>query len=111
MYLSASQTFILILAIAAGTMLTRFTPFLLFPDHKKHPPVVDYLSKVLPPAMMGLLVVYCLKSVSLRAFPYGLPELIAILCVVGLHLWRRNALLSIAVGTAVYMFLVQKIFL
>ena len=111
MYLSASETFLIILAITVGTMLTRFLPFLLFPDSKAHPPFIDYLSKVRPPAMMGLLVVYCLKGVSFLTSPHGLPELLAIGTVVLLHLWRRNMLLSIALGTVVYMLLVQKIFI
>ena len=111
MYLSPLQTFLMILAIALGTVLTRSLAFLLFPDSKKHPPFIDYLSRVLPPAMMGLLVVYCLKDISFLASPHGLPELLAIGTVVLLHLWRRNMLLSIASGTIVYMVLVQKIFL
>ncbi len=111
MHLPANETFILILAVALGTIITRFTPFILFPEHKKHPAVIAYLSKVLPPAMMGLLVVYCLKSVSLFTYPYGIPEGIAVTAVAALHIWRRNVFLSIAGGTALYMFLVQKVFM
>lgn len=110
MALTSGQTVLMILAIAAGTALTRFLPFLLFPEHKTPPPVISYLGRVLPPAMMGLLVVYCLKSVSICNAPHGIPELIAILCIVGLHRWKRNVLLSIGGGTAVYMVLVQTIF-
>ena len=111
MVLSAGETLIIIFAVALGTMVTRFTPFILFPEHKQHPALIEYLSRVLPAAMMGLLVVYCLKSVSFRVFPYGLAEITAIAAVVGLHLWRRNVLLSIAGGTLFYMVLVQKIFI
>ena len=100
----------MILAIALGTMITRFTPFLLFPEKKEPPKIILYLGKVLPPAMMGLLVVYCLKSVSITATPHGLPELIAIAVIVLLHKWKNNVLLSIGGGTLVYMVLVQAVF-
>ena len=102
------QIFIMILAVALGTMATRFTPFFLFPENKKPPQVVIYLGKVLPASMMGLLVVYCLKGVSVFKGSHGIPEFVAIMVIVVLHKW--NVLLSIAVSTAVYMFLVQKIF-
>lgn len=110
MYLTPFQTFIIILAIAAGTMLTRFLPFLLFPEKKTPPSYITYLGKVLPCAIIGLLVVYCMKGVSLLNSPYGLPEGIAVLCILFLHLWKRNTLLSIAGGTVVYMLLVQFVF-
>ena len=73
--------------------------------------MVLYLGRVLPPVMMGLLVVYCLKSVPILTFPYGLPELIAIAFIVIIHLWKRNVLLSIGCGTALYMVLVQAVFI
>ena len=104
------QIFIMILAVALGTMATRFTPFFLFPENKKPPQVVIYLGKVLPASMMGLLVVYCLKGVSVFKGSHGIPEFVAIIVIVVLHKWKNNVLLSIAVSTAVYMFLVQKIF-
>ena len=93
-------------------------PFWLFPEKKQPPAVVAYLGKVLPPAMMGLLVVYCLRSISWLSAPHGAPELIAIAAVAGLHLWKRNVLLSIAGGTVLsiaggtvlYMVLVQAVF-
>ena len=119
MTLTPLQTLGIILAVAAGTQLTRWLPFWLFPE-KKQPPaisgkfsfpaVVIYLGKVLPSAMMGLLVVYCLRSVSWLSVPHGAPELIAIAAVAGLHLWKRNVLLSIAGGTVLYMVLVQAVF-
>jgi len=111
MPLTPVETIVTILAVALGAMVTRFTPFLLFPEKKTPPEVVSYLGRVLPPAMMGLLVVYCLKGVSLSASPHGLPELIAIAVIVLLHRWRSNVLLSIAGGTIVYMVLVQQVFI
>ena len=96
--------------MAAGTQLTRWLPFWLFPEKRDPPPVVAYLGRVLPPAMMGLLVVYCLKGVSWTAAPHGAPELIAVAVTAALHWWRGNVLVSIAGGTAVYMLLVQLVF-
>ena len=110
MQMTSIQALITILAIAAGTQFTRWLPFWLFPEKKDPPAVVLYLGKVLPPAMMGLLVVYCLKSVRWTAAPHGAPELIAIAVVTVLHWWKGNVLLSIAGGTAVYMLLVQAVF-
>lgn len=110
MPLTPLQTFVMILAVALGTMVTRFTPFFLFPEKKELPGIIVYLGRMLPPAMMGLLVVYCLKGVSLVQAPNGLPELIAIAAIVLLHSWKRNVLLSIGAGTAIYMFLVQAVF-
>lgn len=111
MFLTPIQTIITIAAVAMGTALTRFTPFLLFPENKQPPRLITDLGKLLPPAMMGLLVVYCLKNVSLAAAPHGIPELLAIIVITILHTWKRNVLLSIGAGTAVYMFLVQTVFL
>ena len=110
MYLSPMQTLGIILAVAAGTVVTRFVPFILFSDRREPPKVIHYLSKVLPAAMMGLLVVYCLKGVSLFQGSHGIPEAIASAVTVALHLWKRQTLLSIAGGTLCYMFLVQMIF-
>lgn len=110
MYLTPVQTLIMIFAVAFGTMITRFTPFILFPDSKEPPEVITYLGKVLPPAMMGLLVVYCLRNVSVVQSPHGLPELIAIAVIAALHKWKGNVLLSIGAGTVVYMALVQAVF-
>lgn len=110
MHLTALQTIIMIFSIALGTMITRFLPFLLFPEKKQPPEFITYLGKVLPPAMMGLLVVYCLKSVSIATSPYGIPELIAIAAIIALHKWKNNVLLSIGGGTLIYMLLVQVVF-
>ena len=104
------EQMITILMVVLGTMLTRFLPFLLFPADKPTPKYVQYLGNVLPAAVFGLLIVYCLKNVSLFSGSRGLPELIAIAVVVGLHYWKRQMLLSIAGGTICYMLLVQFIF-
>ncbi len=110
MILTPFQTAIMIAAVAFGTMLTRFLPFLAFGGKKPVPKYVEYLGKALPGAALGLLVVYCFKSVSILAAPHGLPELIALAVIVALHIWKRNMLLSIAAGTAVYMLLVNFVF-
>lgn len=107
--MTISQQVITIAAVVLGTMTTRFLPFLLFPDHKKPPRYITYLGTVLPFAVMGLLIVYCLKD-AFSAGYFALPELIAIGVVVLLHKWRKNTLLSIGVGTAFYMILVQTWF-
>ncbi len=99
-----------IAAMVLATQITRFLPFLLFGKGSRPSATVVYLGRVLPPAMLTLLVVYCLKDVSPMTYPYGIPELIGCACVVGLHLWRHNALLSIFAGSAVYMALVQFVF-
>ena len=102
---------ILIIVVAAlVTMATRFLPFLIFRGDKKTPDIITYLGKVLPCAIMGMLVIYCLKDVSFLNAPYGIPEIIACLAVAGLHIWKRNSLLSIGVGTVFYMLLVQLVF-
>lgn len=110
MYLTPVQTLLMILAVAAGTQLTRWLPFWLFPENRQPPALVAYLGRVLPAATMGLLVVYCLKDVAWLSAPHGAPELIAVAVVAALHRWKSNVLLSIAGGTAVYMFLVQAVF-
>ena len=98
----------LILVMAGVTALLRFLPFLVFRRHT--PPYIAYLGKVLPPALIGMLVIYCFKDVSFAAAPFGLPELIAAICVVVLHVWKRNSLVSILGGTGIYMLLVQLVF-
>ena len=102
---------ILIIVVAAlVTMATRFLPFLIFGGDKKTPDIIVYLGKVLPYAIMGMLVVYCMKDVAFLSAPYGLPEIISCIVVAALHVWRRNSLLSIGVGTVFYMILVQLVF-
>lgn len=104
------QQIITIAMCAAATMLTRFLPFMVFRSDRPTPKYIQYLGKVLPGAIFGMLVVYCLRNVSPMQYSYGLPELIAIAITIGLHLWRRQMLVSIAGGTVCYMLLVQFIF-
>ena len=110
MQLTVLQTIGIIAAMAIGTQLTRWLPFWMFPESREPPTIVEYLGKVLPSATMGLLVVYCLKDVTWFSGDHGLPQILAILTVVILHRWKGNTLLSIAGGTAVYMFLLQVVF-
>lgn len=110
MQLTPLQIIITILSIALGAMITRFSPFLLFPEQKEPPEIISYLGRVLPPAMMGLLVIYCLKNVSLLSAPHGIPEAVAIAAIAALHKWKNNVLLSIGGGTVLYMLLVQYVF-
>ncbi|MDO4774340.1 MAG: AzlD domain-containing protein [Aerococcaceae bacterium] len=105
-----TQMLLTILIVALSTMLTRFAPFLLFPSSKKTPAFIQYLGTILPSAVMGLLVVYSFKEVSLTTAPHGLPEAIACLALIIVHLIKRNLLLSIATGTIIYMALSQLIF-
>ena len=108
--MTLQQQIITIALCALATMLTRFLPFLIFPAGLPTPRFIQYLGRVLPGAVFGMLVVYCLKDISLLTGSHGLPELLAVLTVVGLHLWKRQMLLSIAGGTVVYMLLVQLVF-
>ncbi len=101
---------LLVVVISFVTMLLRFLPLWIFGNGKQTPQLIQYLGKVLPYAIMGMLVVFCLKGVSLISAPFGLPELIACAVVVGLHVWRRNTAISIVGGTVVYMLLVQLVF-
>lgn len=108
--MTLTQQIITIAVIAVATMVTRFAPFLLFPPGRPTPKYIHYLGDALPPAVFGLLVVYCLKDVTPLAGNHGIPELIAVAVTGGLHLWKRQLLLSIAAGTACYMLLVQLVF-
>lgn len=108
--MTVPQQVITILVVVLGTMLTRYLPFLLFPGNKPTPKYIRYLGNVLPAAVFGLLVVYCLKNVSLLTGSHGIPELVSIAVVIALHLWKRQMLLSIAGGTVCYMLLVQFLF-
>lgn len=103
------QRLITIGMVVLGTVFTRFLPFLLFPAGKPTPKYIQYLGKVLPSAVFGLLVVYCLKNVSVFSGSHGIPEALSIALVVAFHLWKRQMLLSIAGGTLCYMLLVQFI--
>ena len=97
MPVSVARSLVIIAAVAGTIFFTR-------------PPVIQYLGKVLPPAVIGMLVIYCLKAVSITSYPYGLPEFIAVAVVILLHVWKRNNLLSIGVGTVLYMVLIQAVF-
>ena len=108
--MTLTEQIITIAMVVLCTMVTRFLPFIIFPAGKPTPKYVKYLGKVLPPAVFGMLIIYCLKNVSIFTGSHGIPELIAIAVVVGLHAWRRQMLLSIAGGTIVYMLLVQLVF-
>ena len=108
--MTAAQQLITIGMVVLGTLITRFLPFLLFPAGRPTPRYVQYLGKALPPAALGLLVVYCLKDVDFTGGSHGLPELISMALVTALHVWRRNTLLSIAAGTVCYMLLAQFVF-
>lgn len=108
--MTGREQFFTILVIVLGTMLTRFLPFLLFPAGKPTPKLVQKLGRILPAAVFGLLIVYCLKNISFLSGSHGLPELISIALVTALHLWKRQTLLSIAAGTVCYMLLIQFVF-
>lgn len=108
--MTITQQIITIGMVIVGTMITRFVPFLVLPEGKPTPEYIQYLGKVLPAAVFGMLVIYCLKNVSLTAGSHGIPELISIAVVAGLHLFKRQMLLSIAGGTVCYMLLVQFVF-
>ena len=103
------QSAVTIGAVVLGTMATRFLPFLVFPKGKTPPKFVQYLGKVLPCAAIGLLVVYCFKDAS-SSGTYGIPEILSVLLIIVLHKWKKNTLLSIGGGTALYMLLVQTVF-
>ena len=108
--MSDSRVLIIIAVMALVTMAIRFIPFILF-NGKDTPDYINYLGKYLPYSVMAMLVVYCLKDVSVTSKPYGIPELIGVLVVAGLHIWKRNTLLSIVAGTVIYMVLKQLVFM
>ena len=109
MTMTVTQSVITIAAVVLGTMTTRFLPFLVFPEGREPPAFIRYLGAVLPYAVIGLLLVYCLKDAVFASY-HALPELIAIAVITLLYLWRRSTLLSLVGGTAVYMLLVQLVF-
>ena len=109
--MTITQQIITIGLCIVGTMLMRFLPFILFNENRKTPAFINYIGKVLPAAVFGMLVVYCLRNVNILHGSHGIPELIAIIVTVCLHLWKRQMLLSIAGGTACYMLLIHFIFI
>ncbi|KAJ50172.1 branched-chain amino acid transport protein [Clostridium tetanomorphum DSM 665] len=108
--MTLTQRIIIIGMVILGTVITRFLPFIIFPSNKPTPEYVKYLGKVLPSAVLGMLVIYCLKDVNLLIGNHGIPKLISIVGVVLIHLWKKQMLISIAVGTISYMFMIQLIF-
>ena len=108
--MTLQQQIITIAMCVVGTMLTRFLPFLVFRPKRPTPRYIQYLGRVLPGAIFAMLIIYCLRDVSLLQGSHGLPELIAIAVTVGLHFWKRQMLLSIAGGPICYMLMVQFIF-
>lgn len=109
--MTMTQQILTIALCVLGTVLTRSLPFMIFTAKKPVPPYIRYLGNALPAAIFGMLVVYCLKDVSVFSYSYGLPELIAIIVTILLHLWKRQMLLSITGGTLCYMLLVQTVFI
>ncbi|NLI89120.1 MAG: branched-chain amino acid transporter AzlD [Epulopiscium sp.] len=109
MILTATESFIMILIIAIMTFLTRVIPFILFPDNKETPETINYLGNVLPYASIGMLVIYCLKDISFCERTLWLPEIVSVLVIIIIHKWRKNTLLSIGLGTILYMLIVQFI--
>lgn len=105
------NTFLMVILVSACTIMTRVIPFVLFGGKREVPKVVTYLGSILPPAIMAVLIVYCLKNVDVFSANHGLAEFISVAVVAALHLWKRNTLLSIALGTVCYMVLVQFVFL
>lgn len=110
MPISVERSLLIIVVCGLVVFTTRAIPFVLFSGKKEIPEIVKYLGKVLPPAVVGMLVIYCLKAVNVVKFPFGLPEFIAVFVVIVLHVWKRNNLLSIGVGTVLYMVLIQTVF-
>ena len=108
--MTLTQQIITVAMVVLGTAVTRFLPFLVFPAGKPTPKYIQYLGKVLPSAVFDLLVIYCLRNVSIFSGSHAIPELISIVLVIILHVWKRQMLLSIAGGTVCYMLLVQLVF-
>lgn len=107
--MTLSKQLIIITMVVIGTLITRFLPFLVF-SGKETPKFVKYLGEYLPGAVFAMLVVYCLKNVSIIDGSHGIPEAISLVTVVLLHLWKRQMLLSISIGTVLYMILIQTVF-
>lgn len=111
MNVNINYTLSAILVIAAVTFGTRIVPFILFGKDKPTPKYIVYIGNYLPPAVIAMLIIYCLKNVKLGVFPFGIPEVIGVVTVAVLHIWKRNNLISIIGGTALYMMAIQFIFI
>lgn len=107
---TTAQLFIFFGVVTLGTVLTRALPFLLFPENREIPKYIKYLSDILPYTIIGMLVVYCLKDISFVQAPHAIPEVLSILLITVLHIWKKNTLLSIGGGALFYMLLVQYVF-
>ena len=101
---------IVIIVMGLAVLATRIVPVLIFGRGEKVPEFILYLGRVVPYTAMGLLIVYCLRDVPVLESPHGLPELISLAVVTLTYLWKRNTILSVVIGTALYMFLVQSVF-
>ena len=108
--MTSTYLVIMILIMIAVTQALRFLPFIIFSGNRETPAFVEYLGKVLPYAIMGMLVVFCLKGVSITGPTHGIPELISVAVVAALQVWKRNTLISILCGTVCYMVLIQFVF-
>ena len=108
--MNTTHSLLIVLVVTVMTLATRALPFLVFGGKRQPPKAIMYLGKVLPCAIMAMLVVYCLKNVSFATWPHGIPEAIGVVLAAALHVWKRNTLLSIAASTVVYMLLVQLVF-
>lgn len=108
--MSTAQSLLFFGIIALTTIFTRVLPFVAFSRCRETPRYVRYLGRVLPFAVIGMLVVYCLRGTTVTVYPFGLPEGIALAVIAALHIWKKNTLLSIGAGTVAYMLLVQVVF-
>lgn len=106
----ARHAMIVIAAMGLAVLATRIAPVLIFGRGEKVPEFILYLGRVVPYTAMGLLIVYCLRDMPVLDSPHGIPEMISLAVVTGTYLWKRNTILSVVIGTALYMFLVQSIF-
>ncbi len=108
--MTVSQQIITIALCVLGTVITRFLPFAVFSSKRPTPKYIQYLGNVLPGAIFSMLVIYCLRNVEIVSGSHGIPELISIMVTIGLHLWKKQMLISIAGGTICYMLLIQLVF-
>lgn len=108
--MTVTEQIITIASVVVATMLTRFLPFLIIGANRETPKYIKYIGKVFPCAIFALLIIYCLRNVEIFSGSHGLPEFLGIISTVIIHMLKRQMLLSMAVGTMIYMFLVQFIF-